>query len=534
MYNTGNSDFLKYVCSPNREIDTYINLNTATTESIKLGTNDIVSYKLTYSSIAGKSFTPGGFVAGQLEVTLNAGSDAVNNINFKTIGITSIEVYAGISVRNKMTYVPMGVFYPEKDGINAGDDNYVTIKALDIPPALSNQFFSDTLSLPCTLADALTEISMDTNLPISIVEPNFPNLAVVLRETFTLSSTYREALKYLAEMCGAYISMGRNGEICFRRVYNGVVDLGCVLDDNYLFKVQKSEGLVKPFQYISIKANKDDLGVTVKVAGVETECIYNILNNPFTYGHPEDFLQGLVQPTFFAEFYPSKLSFQGRPDIDTGDVVNYTYKGVNYVLPICSHLFEYNGGFKTTVESVGSEGLSVSATDGGTSTQIKALNQNINSVEKSLQHTQSQITQINGDIVSMSEILQTMDALKTQVSLIEGDLTKLTTLTQKVDQLKIDIYKELDDGVSKVVTNTGFVFDDTGLEVSKTGSEMSTKVTEDGMSVFRDSVEVLKADHVGVKATNLHANTYLLIGTNSRLEDYGSGRTGLFWIGGNS
>lgn len=46
-------------------------------------------------------------------------------------------------------------------------------------------------------------------------------------------------------------------------------------------------------------------------------------------------------------------------------------------------------------------------------------------------------------------------------------------------------------------------------------------------------VVMLKASKDGVDAKNLHAKTYLIIGKNSRFEDYNGGtRTGCFWIGG--
>jgi hypothetical protein len=52
------------------------------------------------------------------------------------------------------------------------------------------------------------------------------------------------------------------------------------------------------------------------------------------------------------------------------------------------------------------------------------------------------------------------------------------------------------------------------------------------MTVYKNSATVLTANNVGVDAVNLHATTYLIIGNNSRFEDYGSNRTGCFWIGG--
>ena len=90
----------------------------------------------------------------------------------------------------------------------------------------------------------------------------------------------------------------------------------------------------------------------------------------------------------------------------------------------------------------------------------------------------------------------------------------------------------MDNGVSKVTTSTGFKFDDEGLTVSKSNTEMKTQITEDGMKVFKNDEAVLTANNVGVEARNLSASTYLIVGSNSRFENYGEERTGCFWIGG--
>lgn len=115
---------------------------------------------------------------------------------------------------------------------------------------------------------------------------------------------------------------------------------------------------------------------------------------------------------------------------------------------------------------------------------------------------------------------------------------ELTALTKKVeatmteDEAKLIVSTELSKGANKVVTATGFTFDENGLTVSKSNSEMETTITENGMIVSKDGNAVLTANNAGVDAVNLHATTYLIIGTNSRFEDYGSNRTGCFWIGG--
>ena len=51
------------------------------------------------------------------------------------------------------------------------------------------------------------------------------------------------------------------------------------------------------------------------------------------------------------------------------------------------------------------------------------------------------------------------------------------------------------------------------------------------MKVKKNDEEVLTANNEGVKAIDLHATTFLIIGEYSRLEDFGGNRTGCFWIG---
>jgi len=106
-----------------------------------------------------------------------------------------------------------------------------------------------------------------------------------------------------------------------------------------------------------------------------------------------------------------------------------------------------------------------------------------------------------------------------------------SAFNQTAKDINIGFQEIKDNGVDKVITATGFTFDGEGLTVSKNNSEMSTQISEDGMTVFKNAEEVLIADNQGVKALNLHATTYLIVGNNSRFEDYGN-RTGCFWIGG--
>ena len=144
----------------------------------------------------------------------------------------------------------------------------------------------------------------------------------------------------------------------------------------------------------------------------------------------------------------------------------------------------------------------------------------------------------SGFNITISELSQFKTDTNSTLEGINADIKDVNTELDKKQSAE-DVSKametRLEEGVDKVITKTGYSFTQDGLVVSKTGSEMSTVIDEDGMTINRSGNEVLVADHDGVIAYNLHANTYLLVGTNSRFENYtndnGEARTGCFWIG---
>lgn len=153
--------------------------------------------------------------------------------------------------------------------------------------------------------------------------------------------------------------------------------------------------------------------------------------------------------------------------------------------------------------------------------------------------TESHTEQISALQINSNSISATVSTLETStVESIESLSTDITSLRSEVDakvtaeDVTISIKNEMANGVTKVETETGFTFNNEGLTIEKSGKEMKTQITEDGMTVFKDSTAVLTANNTGVDAKNLRASTYLIIGTRSRFEDFGSNRTACFWIGG--
>ena len=138
-----------------------------------------------------------------------------------------------------------------------------------------------------------------------------------------------------------------------------------------------------------------------------------------------------------------------------------------------------------------------------------------------------------------SEILGLIDDARKEVdtakSELRDEITKTATeLSRDTESVNIAIKKITENGVDRVVTTTGYRLDEAGLNISKSGEEMSNKIDNTGMYVKRSGENILVANNKGVEAVNLHAKTYLIIGSGdgrSRIEDYGTNRTGVFWLG---
>ena len=166
------------------------------------------------------------------------------------------------------------------------------------------------------------------------------------------------------------------------------------------------------------------------------------------------------------------------------------------------------------------EGLSVRAIQ--TQTDLTALTESVADMQMKASELSVRVSRM--DTTTGTAMESVNDAIQTLQKEVSAKMTP--------EAVELRIQSAMDDGVSKVVTSTGFTFDDAGMTVEKSGSEMKTQITENGMSVYQNSAQVLTANNKGVDARNLHATTYLMVGGRSRFENYGSNRTGCFWIGG--
>lgn len=150
-----------------------------------------------------------------------------------------------------------------------------------------------------------------------------------------------------------------------------------------------------------------------------------------------------------------------------------------------------------------------------------------------IEDNSAQISSLRLDTESVSATVKSVETKMDETTQAVETLTKEVEAKVTAENVQIQIESALENGVDKVTTKTGFTFDENGLHIAKEGSNIETTLSEDGMEIHRGYRSVLVVNNEGVKAEDLHATTYLIIGENSRFEDYydKGPRTGCFFIG---
>ena len=290
-----------------------------------------------------------------------------------------------------------------------------------------------------------------------------------------------------------------------------------------------------------------ELGDNVHIALAQTGTNQIIMDNPFYELRTDvaDLLEPARSSMLGLCINQFECEWRGNYLLEIGDKIDLVTKDDDVVTSfLLDDIFTYNGGIEQESQWEWEDTLNEDESHSAPNTIGEAINRTYAKVDKINQTIDLVAKEVSNNSQKMSQFEQSVDEIKTTVSTVQQktdeNSEELEKISQKVsasitaEDVQIQIEKAFEDGVDKVETATGFKFDATGLHVSKSGTEMNTTITEDGMTVYKNNEAMLVANNVGVRATNLHAVTYLIIGRHSRFEDYdrnGEYRTGCFWIG---
>ena len=355
---------------------------------------------------------------------------------------------------------------------------------------------------------------------------------------FSGTETLREVLNALADATQCIYFINYNNYLSFIRLNQSGDPVYTIDKEKYFTLSSGSSRKLTAITYTNELGNN----VTAQLDG-EGDSNQFINDNAF-WEMREDIgalVEAAIQAVGNLTLYQFKCDWRGCPLVEIGDKIALVGKDGEIITSyLLNDTTTYDGSFNQKSEWSFSQTKEETFTNSSTlGDRLKHTYARVDKVEQKIEMVASDTEATKGSISSLQittdEISANIEGYKSVVDMTNNEvetLKKEVNAKMSAEDVSILITNETSKGSTKVVTETGFRFDDEGLTVSKSGSEMTTTITEDGMTVYRDNTAVLTANNSGVDATNLRATTYLIIGNNSRFEDYGSGRTGCFWIGG--
>ena len=426
------------------------------------------------------------------------------------------------------------IFYI-KDISRNENTNELTLVAYDALYEAAAYTFADLkLVAPYSISEVAVACAAKLGLPwqTNVVDGSFDTLYEA-GANFNGTENLRTILDAIAEATQTIYFIDHNWELTFKRL-DVIGNPVATINKSQYFSLEN-----KDVHTVSAVCHTTELGDNV-IAGTANGATQYVRNNPFwdLRNDVGDLVTKALAAVNGLTITQFNCSWRGNYLIEIGDKIGITTKDGSVITSyLLDDTITYNGAMSEKTEWVYSE--TEGETAANPATLGDALKMTYARVDKANQRIELVASEVDVNAETISQIQINADSINASVSeSIEGINSSLETLTKRVDatmtseDVTIAIQSELSNGVDKVTTTTGFTFNDEGLTVSKSGSEMTTQITEDGMTVYRDGNEVLIADNQGVNAENLHATTYLIIGKNSRFEDYESDRTGCFWIGG--
>lgn len=296
---------------------------------------------------------------------------------------------------------------------------------------------------------------------------------------------------------------------------------------------------------------------------INGETQVNIVDNIFLY--TPELRQQVIDKIWDAvsglTYYDCKIeSYTGLPYLNKGDRISIEDDSGNYFdTYVLKHTFTYDGTFKSVIESPAltlqetkiKSPVSLGQMLTQTRINVDKANKNINLLNSQVSDTNSKIAEINIDLSEISQSVVEINNENASIKESLNDYATNDTVTQQINSveqkitsnnLKIDVIEEtLENGVSKVKTETGFTFDNNGLNISSSDSKVNNTLSEIGMEIEDNSTgETLlfagfdnELQETVVISKNLTVEKYLNI-PHARFEGYDNPNhgvgTGCFYI----
>ena len=342
----------------------------------------------------------------------------------------------------------------------------------------------------------------------------FYNCDVLIEEEkYDNTDTFRDVLDDIAEVAGGII-----GFVDDKLTVIYPTDSGEVIDEENLksLTIGKKYG---PINSIVLSRTPQEDNIYKQDTDSVTQnglTEIRIENNQIIDSHRDDFVNGIWNALYGVSFEVYELESFGIGYLNLGDYFTIkTADGVEHrALMLCTDL-QITQGVKEESKLEEPE---------VTNTDYSAASETDKAIKKTMLRVDKQENEISAFASKAETALNTATGLKETVE-------KTAELVVSPEAIDIKISTAIE-GIDSVKTSTGYTFDENGLDIHKDGESIHNTLDNTGMYVRNNSEDVLVANDEGVSAINLTSRKFLIVGENSRFEDYPGGRTACFYIGG--
>lgn len=460
-----------------------------------------------------------------------------------------IKVYLGVVLANgTVEYKSFPDFYISE--VHRDEKTYsISITAYDKIKAAEEMKVSELeLSAPYTVAD-IADAAADYLGLSSVVEKYIPEEdTCFLTElenggNFEGTEDLRSVITAIAEVTQTTAYIDYENNLVFKRIFNVPP-----VDRLQINKTRYSDFESGDNRRLANICRVTELGDNITVFSNFSGSTQYIRNNPIYDALPDETVTELLEQAIAQVGLETiaifDIEWRGNPALEIGDrltiISTDNTKFVSYLL---DDTLSFDGGLHENSIFEYDDEAEEESNPSNLGEAIKQTYAKVDKANKEISLVASEASTTSNKVTTLTETVDSINAsvMKVQTNTEEklqglsddiGELAETVNLKMTSEEVKIEIQKELDNGVTKINTGTGFTFDESGLTIDKVGSEMQTNINEDGMTIRKEGNDSLIVDNTGVKAINLTASQYLLIGTRSRIEDYETDRTGCFWIGG--
>lgn len=451
---------------------------------------------------------------------------------------------------NITTWYTLGTFIVSKPEGDEVSDN-TSFESLDrtilFNVDFSNKYTDDTFTK--SFADTIKDGGTFTLLQLA--EYTCAQAGVELGNTdfinndFVISSnqltedyTCRDIMKAIAQLAFGYCKIGWDDKCYIEHLDTLIdeIDEYLTLDNDQYFSLTTQKNDYGPVNKVvmGLEAVEDTEGGSTSAFIQDDQSIVaygvneiDIYDNPIAY--TQELRQKVVEKgtvLYGIEFTPLNTETIGHfwlPANKLCKILDMENKE-RYTYPFNMEM-KYSGHIRTTIDSL------VETKTQQAKAYSRKLYKDIKNLKIQLDREEGVISIINSNIKALDDGLS---SLETKVEQTYTDTYTKTEIQEIVNGIGVD------GTVVTSVKSTAGTFDKDGLTIEQSEADTKTNINANGMVIYNKTGStdeaLLTVNSDGVIAKNVKVETYLTIGSHSRLEDYSDPTlneigTGVFWIG---